>query len=244
MDKADWAVSMPGTFPLARAMQAAYRTLFSIYREDLKAAADWGIRLEQHLSVLPLHYHHIRGRLMIAQGKKKEATALLQDLYTKWAGVDAFGVMISVLVYLALAAENQQQALGFLAEALKLGEPRGYIRSFIDERKLLKPLLLRAQSQGVSPGYTRKLLDTIDAEERQRQLSRRAAVSGRTADTLSEREVEILRLLAVGLSNRQLAEKLIISVGTAKTHVHNIFEKLDARTRTEAVARARDLKLI
>jgi ATP/maltotriose-dependent transcriptional regulator MalT len=83
----DLAVSMPGTFPMARAMKAASRTLFSIHCGDLKAATEWGVRLEQYVDVLPLQFHHIRGRLLIARGDKKKAMALLQDLYDRYARV-------------------------------------------------------------------------------------------------------------------------------------------------------------
>jgi LuxR family maltose regulon positive regulatory protein len=235
---------MPGTFPMARAMQAASRTLFSIRRDDLKAATEWGVRLEEYADVLPLHSHHIRGRLLIAQGNKKKALSLLQDLYDRYARVGGFGYMITLLVHLALAADSQEHALTFLTEALTLGEPRGYIRSFVDEAELLKPLLRRALDKGITPDYTRKLLDIIDAEELQQQVRSRTVAPGKAWGTLSERELEILGLLAAGLSNRQISERLVISLGTAKTHVHNISEKLDTKTRTQAIARARELKLV
>jgi LuxR family maltose regulon positive regulatory protein len=148
----------------------------------------------------------------------------------------ANGYMITLLVHLALAADSQEQAL-------TLGESRGYIRSFVDEGELRKPLLRMALDQGITPEYTRRLLDIIDAEALQRQARNRTGAPGKTSGTLSERELEILLFLAAGLSNRQIAERLVISLGTAKTHVHNIFEKLDTKTRTQAIARARELKL-
>jgi LuxR family maltose regulon positive regulatory protein len=124
-----------------------------------------------------------------------------------------------------------------------MAEPEGYIRTFVDEGKLLAPLLRKAIAQRIMPDYAGKLLAIIDVEER-RKLQRVEGAPSRPPELLSEREIEVLRLLAEGLSNQQIAERLFITIGTAKTHVHNIIEKLYARGRTQAISRARELKLI
>ncbi len=244
MEKTGWAASMPGTFPINRAWYASFRVLYSIRRGDLKAAREWGNRMFGFLDVLPLYLHLKWARLLIAEGDKRSAMAFLQGLHARAAQAEAHGLMIGILVHQALAAGTPAQALTFLSEALQLGEPRGYIRTFVDEGKLLKPLLEKAWSQRVTPDYTRKLLVIIETEERHRQ-ARGAVVGARAASAvLSERELEILRLVESGLSNRQIADRLVISLGTAKRHVHNIFDKLDARDRLRAVNRARELNLI
>ena len=245
MEMTDWAASLPGTFPIGIAMQAASRTLFEIRCGDLKAATEWGERLARYLGgVLPLHNRHIYGRLLIAQGKKKEAMAFLRDLYGQMARAEANGYLIILLVYQALAAETPSQALALLTEALTLGESRGFIRSFVDEGELLEPLLRKALAEGITTNYTRKLLGIIEAERSRLQAHVGSGPSARASGVLSDRELEILKLVETGMSNRQIAERLIISLGTAKTHVHNIFEKLDAKTRTQAISRARDIRLI
>ena len=244
VEKTEWAASMPGTFPINRAWHASFRVLYSIRRGDLKSAREWGNRMFGFLDVLPLTFRRIWGRLLIAEGDQLSAAAFLQTLYAKAVQADAHGLMIGILVCQALAASTPERAIDFLAEALQLGEPRGYIRTFVDESKLLKPLLEKALSQRINPDYTRKLLDIIKAEERQRQPRDRAVDTGTPTGILSARELEILRLLASGLSNRQIAGRLFVTQGTVKVHVHNISEKLNSRTRTEAVARARELRLI
>jgi LuxR family maltose regulon positive regulatory protein len=148
-----------------------------------------------------------------------------------------------IRVYQALAAETQAEALTLLSEALMIGEPESYIRTFVDEGKLLVPLLRKAISQGITPEYAARLLNIYETEERQRRERQGTAAARPTFGILSERETEVLRLLAAGLSNIQIAEKLVISLGTVKAHVHSICEKLNAKTRTQAIARARELKL-
>ena len=106
------------------------------------------------------------------------------------------------------------------------------------------PLLRKAVSQGIYPEYAAKLLTIMEAEQR-----RKADMGGSPRPSsfyavLTERELEILRLVGAGMSNRQIAGKLYISVGTVKVHLHNISEKLNATSRTGAVARARELKLL
>ncbi len=244
MEKTEWAASMSGTFPINRAWHASFRVLYSIRRGDLKAAHEWGNRMSGFLHRLPIYLQLMWCRLLIAEGDQRGAMALLQGMYALAARAEAYGLMIGVLVHQALAAESNEQALTFLSEALELGEPRGYIRTFVDEGRLLKPLLEKAWSRGVTPDYTRKLLDIIETEEHQRQARTAVVTPHSPQGLLSERELEILRLVESGLSNRQIAGRLTISLGTAKTHVHNVFEKLDVKTRTQAISRAKELKLI
>jgi LuxR family maltose regulon positive regulatory protein len=97
---------------------------------------------------------------------------------------------------------------------------------------------MEAAQRGESPEYIGKILAAI-GEEADRDTSSAALV-----EQLSEREIEVLRLVSAGLSNREIAEKLYLSPGTIKTHVHNICGKLGVTNRTQAVMHARDLKII
>jgi LuxR family maltose regulon positive regulatory protein len=187
---------------------------------------------------------HVPARLLLAQGKKEEAARLLQELYDEYIQAGAPLLAIRVQVYQALAAENEEQALEFLVEALTMSEPEGIIRLFADEGKLLKPLLFKALAKQITPNFTRNLLDIIEEEERQRQARKRAAASAPPPGLLSERELEVIRLLADDISNQRIGEKLHISLGTVKAHVHHIIDKLEVKDRRQAVQRAKDLKLI
>ncbi len=169
---------------------------------------------------------------------------MLQELYERFI---QFGVSLyaaHVRVYQALAADNEAAALEFLAEALTMAAPEGVIRYFVDEGKLLKPLLEKALAQEITPEFTRQLLDIIEEEERQRQARKRAAAPPPLPGLLSERDLEVLRPLADDIPNQRIAAKLSVSLGTVKTHVHHIIDKLEVKDRRQAVQRARELKLL
>ncbi len=130
-----------------------------------------------------------------------------------------------------------EMALAALAESLRLGEPEGYTRIFISEGAALAPLLAEAARRKLAPAYTSALLAALNAE--------RVAVQAQLLlEPLSERELEILRLIATGMSNKDLADELVLTVGTVKWHLNNIYGKLAVRSRTQAVAKARELGLV
>ncbi len=127
-----------------------------------------------------------------------------------------------------------------------LAEPEGYIRLFVDEGPPMEELLRRARSSDVAPNYLSKLLAAFPVEESQISApSPHASTSHRLlVEPLTEREMELLRLVAAGLTNVEIAEKLFLSLGTVKKHLNNIFGKLDVGNRTQAIARARELELL
>ena len=242
MKKGDEASRHPTVSPVSKAWHLADRVLLAIQQDDTDAAREWGRQLSGYpLDTLWTWLQHARARLAIALGDVSSAREQLGRLYEKAIQADALGYAIRLRVYQALAAATPEEAMAFLGDALKMGEPEGFIRTFVDEGKLLRPLLARAVTKGVSAPYASKLIGIIDAEE----AIRKAGMPGKPqAGVLSERELEILRLIAAGLSNRQIAARLVITLNTAKTHVHNISQKLEVSTRTQAIARARELKLI
>jgi ATP/maltotriose-dependent transcriptional regulator MalT len=145
----------------------------------------------------------------------------------------------------AIASTKSEEALSLLGDALAMGKPEGYIRTFVDWGILLAPLLRKAVREGIEPEYARKLLDIIETEDHQRRIRRGELLpTSTTPNRLSERETDVLRFLAEGLSNQEIARKLVISTNTAKAHVRHILQKLDARDRLGAVMRAKELKLI
>jgi LuxR family maltose regulon positive regulatory protein len=137
--------------------------------------------------------------------------------------------------------------VGTLAGALALAEPEGYVRTFVDEGAPMAELLsevLEALQRGrldppIPAHYIRKLLAALERDDAGARLPAK-----RLPEPLSGRELEVLQLVAAGKSNSQIAAELFISVGTVKTHINNLYRKLDARSRTQAVARARELDLI
>jgi LuxR family maltose regulon positive regulatory protein len=223
--------------PTTQADHAAYHIMLALMQDDLPAASEWGRRLARNVDVVPFYINLIPFRLLIAQGMKAEAAERLKELYEETVRGGRQSYTIRIRVYQALAADNEESALGFLADALTMAEPEGYIRTFVDEGKLLAPLLKKAVSKGITPDYATRLLDIFQTEQRRNLASYKTTA-------LSARETEVLRLLAEGLANQEICDRLSVSANTAKTHIRHVLEKLDSKGRLQAVARARQMKLI
>jgi LuxR family maltose regulon positive regulatory protein len=153
-----------------------------------------------------------------------------------------------VLLALALRARGKEgEALGLLGAAMETAEAGGFVRLFVDEGEPMAALLTAASARRMRPTYVGKLLAAFAEEGR--LLGRRAAESAspigqELADPLSERELEVLKLVAEGLSNQEIGERLFLALDTIKGHNRRIFDKLDVKRRTEAIARARELGLL
>jgi LuxR family maltose regulon positive regulatory protein len=132
-----------------------------------------------------------------------------------------------------------------LVEALALAEPGGFIRIFVDEGAPIARLLYQALSQGVHPDYVRHLLAAFPASGREQAApSRAVAAAIGLAEPLSSRELEVLDLIAAGLTNQQIAARLYVSLHTVKSHARNIYAKLGVSSRTQAAAKGRVLGLL
>jgi LuxR family transcriptional regulator, maltose regulon positive regulatory protein len=227
--------------PAFRARHAAYRVMFAIRLNDRPGVDEWGQKLLEYSKNLSIDFQQVVPRFLIFKGDTLTAAIQLSDLYEKVCKMGAQGLGIQIRVYQALCTVNEQEALSYLGEALKVGEAGEYIRTFADEKTLL-PLLRKAAAAGIVPEYTARLIKIMETENNQPGL----VGNGRQIPPglLSERELEVLLLLEKGFSNRQIAEKLVISLNTSKRHVHNIFEKLQAKTRVQVIARAREHKLL
>jgi LuxR family maltose regulon positive regulatory protein len=204
-------------------------------------------------------------RVRMAQGQWDEALRLLMQLQPVVEAGTRQTSLIELLALRALALQTQAksaESVAALERALTLAEPEGYIRTFVDEgepmRLLIADCRLRiGKRNGRLHAYVDKLLAAfqdakpgVDALEisnptplRFGDYSQHSKIQNLT-EPLSERELEVLRLIADGLSNHEIADKLIIGLGTVKTHINNIFGKLDVKNRTQAVARARELNLL
>ncbi|HEX6555875.1 MAG TPA: LuxR C-terminal-related transcriptional regulator, partial [Ktedonobacteraceae bacterium] len=144
---------------------------------------------------------------------------------------------------------NEQQALTQLSEAVRLAQPEGYIRSFADEGaamwKLLSTLRARSRRQNAPEGdVTTRYLDRVLAAFSPQTGADHRAAQHTLPEPLSGREHEVLDLMAVGASNQEIAESLVITLDTVKRHVSNVLSKLGANNRTQAVSRARELGLL
>jgi LuxR family maltose regulon positive regulatory protein len=166
---------------------------------------------------------------------------------------------IEILLLLAFAHQargESAQALSMLEQALKLAEPEGYLRLFVNEGEVMRLLILdfrhRARKaltleKTAKPllGYVERLLSAFSQPvQAQNPKSKIVNSNSEMIEPLSERELEVLHLIAQGLSNQEITQKLVVTLSTVKGHNLRIFAKLRAKSRTEAVARARELGLI
>jgi LuxR family maltose regulon positive regulatory protein len=190
----------------------------------------------------------ILARLLIAQGRRDEALKLLQRLLesAQACGRTSRAIEILILQALALQAENDtDQAITSLERALTFAEPGGFIRIFVDEGPPMAHLLYEALARGIAPDYVHRLLSAFpDAKPEPASPPSTQASKSDLIEPLSEREIEVLELVAEGLSNQEIASRLFLSQHTIKAHTRNIYGKLDVHSRTEAVARCRALGIL
>jgi LuxR family maltose regulon positive regulatory protein len=220
---------------------AAAQVLTLLRQGDLAAAA--------HLAQthdLPIS----RAKVLLAQGDPSAALAILEPLRQQMEtkGWEDERLKAMILQAVALHAHGEKdKAVQLLGEALMMTEPGGFIRIFVDEGTPMAHLLSEAAAHGIMPDYVAKLLAVFEAEKRKTKdkpdLSP-APFCQPLSEPLSQRELKVLQLLAQGLSNREIGERLFLALDTVKGHNRKIFDKLQVQSRTEAVARARELGLL
>jgi LuxR family maltose regulon positive regulatory protein len=182
---------------------------------------------------------------MAAQGDMALALPLLRSYHAQMDEAGRADESLKALVAEAMALHSAGQlddALRILREALLLGEPGGFIRTFVDEGQAMATLLAALADRGTLPDYTAQLLAVWGSTKASGVDFAHLQRLG--VEPLSERELDILRLIQQGQSNQGIGETLFLSLHTVKWHNQNIFDKLQVKRRTEAVARARALKLL
>jgi LuxR family maltose regulon positive regulatory protein len=187
-----------------------------------------------------------KARVCLAEGDSAMALEILATLRGQMQAKGWVDELLKVMVLQAVAYHvggETGQALQVLGESLAMAEEEGFIRSFIDEDTPMAQLLAKAALRGIAPDYVRKLLAAFAAEEQ--KIGKSASSSARPLiEPLSQRELEILQLIARGLSNRAISERLFLALSTVKGHNRVIFDKLQVQSRTEAISRARELGLL
>jgi LuxR family maltose regulon positive regulatory protein len=140
---------------------------------------------------------------------------------------------------------DSEGALGILERVLILGEPEGFVRTILDEGEPIVKLLYQAVSKGIHPDYAKKLLAAaMQIKPSELSIKNDPGKQAQLVEALSEREIDVLQLIADGLSNQEIANRLHISLSTVKGHTSNIFGKLGVHKRTQAVSRAIDLGIL
>jgi LuxR family maltose regulon positive regulatory protein len=188
-----------------------------------------------------------QARVALAQGDPAVALAALEPVRRQAEARDWADERLRAMILRSLALHaggDIDNAVQLLGEALAMAEPAGFVRSFLDEGAPMAGLLAEAARRGVMPDYTRKLLSAFEAEARGEVAKTRSPVGPSLVEALSERELDILKLVAKGLSNQEISQRLFLALSTVKGHNRVLFGKLHVQNRTEAVARARELGLL
>jgi LuxR family maltose regulon positive regulatory protein len=189
-------------------------------------------------------------RVFLATAQPALALQRLEPALQRAITGKRWGHVIEIRLLLALAyqmCQEQTQALDALAEAVRLGEPEGYIRSFVDEGAPMQALLSRLRQRDLVYGptpYLDKLLAAFPQERKPERAAAMSAKASRTPELLSQREREVLQLLAQGCSNQQISQELVITIDTVKRHISHIFSKLGVTNRVQAVKQAQDFGLL
>jgi LuxR family transcriptional regulator, maltose regulon positive regulatory protein len=238
--------------------------------EALGWAREQGLSVENELSYLHEFDHIILARVLLARyqsdhadGSISAVVGLLERLLKAAEEGGRKGSVIEILVLQAIANHaqgNLPAALLPLQQALVLAAPEGYVRMFLDEGASMLQLLREASAREICPETTDKLLAAFEADkqpglttspgksEDKPDLSPALPEEHRDGEPLieplSQRELKILKLIAQGLSNREIGERLFLALDTVKGHNRKIFDKLQVQSRTEAVARAHELGLL
>jgi LuxR family maltose regulon positive regulatory protein len=240
----------------------AWQARFWLAQGDVESAARWAREYgatEDYMSY-PRHFERITmARVLLGEDRTDEALDSLGKLLEDALSEGRMAHEIELHVLLALASERlgaTDEAFGHLERALTLAEPEGFVRVFVDEGLPMAALLERLIREPRDDGsyndapdgaphvYAGRLLEHFALQAA--DSGNGGPRSGRTPglEPLSGREVEVLQLVAAGRSNAEIAGELYLSVGTVKAHVHHIFGKLLVRNRSQAVARARELRLL
>jgi LuxR family transcriptional regulator, maltose regulon positive regulatory protein len=241
----------------------AWQARLHIHQGDLKAAGGWaqerGLGAENEFEYSPESEleQTTLARLLIARGRHGEALRVLERLLEAAEASGRGRTVIEVFVLKALvlqAQDDEPGALAALRSALTLAEPEGFVRVVVDEGAPMLDLLRRvvkARRRGlpdlegdVPLEYVGKLLEALGAPVAASSRVRVRDPGALVLDPITERELEVLKLLDTDLSNREIAARLFVSVATVKTHTKHLYRKLGVRARHEAIVRGKELGVL
>jgi len=246
----DYLSQLKESYPFEQRFQykfaSALETQIHLRAGNLQMAEDWmkscGLRLDDHIRFLDFQSYDVLAQVLITGGQLSDAQVLLERLLKIAEETGAVEYEIRTLGRRALVLQKQgdeDTAIAMLTRALALAAPEGYLRTFIDQGEPMAQLIYQASLRGIHASFCNQLLDGFSISVVPDQLSQDDLV-----EPLSNREVEVLTLIAEGYSNQEIAQDLHLSLYTVKSHARNIYSKLGVKNRTEAVAKARLLGIL
>jgi ATP/maltotriose-dependent transcriptional regulator MalT len=185
--------------------------------------------------------HLLLLRLLLAQGDHEAALSVAERLLLQAEAEKRMGRVVELLVLEALVLQGKkdaERAMSVLEKALLLAQPQGFVRVFLDEGEPMAKLLYQAKSRRISSEYASELLSALGGVPSIQPLSVQLMI-----EPLTRRELEILKLIEAGCTNQDIAVQLVISIPTVKRHISNLYAKLGAKSRTQAVSLGKELKL-
>jgi LuxR family maltose regulon positive regulatory protein len=246
MSAIEQAHSIVETFGIPRlvTLSGAHRTRIQLANGMLDVANQWAQRYQVLRNSHPAEYTReyedlTLARVYLANGEYEQALEILSPVFELAEAGGRIRTCIEATILLSLVTRAQNKttiALNWLVKALTLAEPESFLRLFLDEGSQVAELLPKVRHE--APKFVDRLLQAFSS---QAQATNPKTGNDRLIAPLSEQEIRVLRLIIAGKSNQEVAEELVISVGTAKWHVHNILQKLGVNNRPQAVARAREL---
>jgi LuxR family maltose regulon positive regulatory protein len=221
----------------------AQRAQVWLARGDIAAALDWASHFAAQMQDAMFPSVPIAlAQVWLSQGQPDKALPLLEHALQSAQTVGRLGNALNILAVRAVVYYAQgelEQAFATLEQTLELAEPEGYLRVFVDQGAPMARLLRRMLARSSRPNYVRRLLEA---------LGEPVKIEPRTASTLidrlSPRELEVLRLIVDGATNKEIADELVLTVNTVKRHISNIFGKLEVSNRAQAIAQVRQLNLL
>jgi LuxR family maltose regulon positive regulatory protein len=273
VEKAVQHIQTRGVFSEARHAVETAQVKLWLAQGDLQAASRWAASQEERLSPDdPFGFenelaHITRVRVLIALNQPNKAIGLLSHLEETARSAGRMGRVIEILLLQALAMQeigDSEHAILALTKCLTLAEPEGYVRVFLDEGQPMQMLLaqwLAQASAGPLRDYATRLLSQFEGEPHMVTAAQEETSptgdpsvshvvspvepSGQALiEPLSQRELQVLHIMALGRTNKEIARQLVVAPGTVKAHTSSIYRKLDVANRTEAVARARQLGIL
>jgi len=244
--------------PWIAAEMAAWKARSWLAEGKLAAASKWarqcGLIAGDHpkqidaFDFFSLNAFVVLARTLLVQERWDVALGLLSRLLEAAEAGERTSKAIEILGLQALAAQakgDTDLALEAIENALTLAAPEGFVQTFVDEGPPMGHLLYKALGRGIAPEYVSRLLDAFPAAEPgQPPPAPAGGTESGWVEPLSERELEVLQLVGAGLTNREIAARLFLSLNTVKGHTRSIYGKLDVHSRMQAVARARALGVL